>query len=62
MVLLDLHKSHLFNYDFMQLMKKNNIEVCGFPASCTHMLQPLDDVPFGNFKRVYQRELLDMNR
>ena len=62
MVLLDLHKSHLFNYDFMQLMKRNNIELCGFPPSCTHMLQPLDDVPFGNFKRVYQRELLDMNR
>ena len=62
MILLDLHKSHLFNYQFMQLMKKNNIEVCGFPPSCTHMLQPLDNVPFANFKRVYQRELLIMNR
>ena len=62
MILLDLHKSHLFNYEFMQLMKKNNIEVCGFPPSCTHMLQPLDDIPFANFKNVYQRELLIMNR
>ena len=62
MVLLDLHKPHLFNYNFMQLMIKSNIEVCGFPPSCTHMIQPLDDVPFGNFKRVYQRELLYMSR
>ena len=61
-ILLDLHKSHLFNYQFMQLMKKNNIEVCGFPPSCTHMLEPLDDIPFAHFKRVYQRELLIMNR
>ena len=61
MVLLDLHKSHLFNYDFMQLMKKNNIEVCGFPPSCTHMLHPLDDLPFANFKKVYQRELPYIN-
>ena len=62
MKLLDLHKSHLFNYQFMQLMKKNNIEVCGFPSSCTHMLRPLDDIPFAHFKNVYQRELLIMNR
>ena len=26
------------------------------------MLQPLDDVPFTNFKKVYQIELLMMNR
>ena len=26
------------------------------------MLQPLDDIPFANFKNVYQRELLIMNR
>ena len=62
MILLDLYKSHLFNYQFMQLMKKNNIEVCRFPPSCTHMLQPLDDIPFAHFKKVYQRDLLIMNR
>ena len=62
LLLLDLHKSHLFNYDFMQHMKKNNVEVCSFPPHCTHVLQPLDDVPFGNFKREYDCELHQMNR
>ena len=62
LILLDLHKSHLFNYEFMTHMKKNNVEVCSFPPHCTHVLQPLDDVPFGNFKREYDNELLHMNR
>ena len=61
-LLMDLHKSHLFNWDFMNLMKDNNVEVCGFPPHCTHMLQPLDDTPYGNFKREYQKELMHMNR
>ena len=43
---MDLHKSHLFNYDFMKMMKDNNVEVCGFPAHCIHLLQPLHDIPF----------------
>ena len=30
-VLLDLHKSHLFNTNYMEYMKANNIEVCSFP-------------------------------
>ena len=31
LVLLDLHKSHLFNVKYMQWMKEHNIEVCCFP-------------------------------
>ena len=62
MILMDMHKSHLFNWEFINLMKENNVEVCGFPPSCTHLLQPLDDLPFGNFKREYQKDLLHLNR
>ena len=61
-LLMDLHKAHLFNWEFMLLMKNNNVEVCGLPPHCTHVLQPLDDRPFGNFKKEYQKELLHMNR
>ena len=57
LVLLDLHKSHLFNMKYMTWMKENNIEVCCFPPNCTHILQPLDDVPFAALKTRYQKEL-----
>ena len=62
LLLLDMYKSHLFNLDFMEYMKAHNVEVCSFPPHCTHVLQPLDDVPFAHFKNEYQRELLIMNR
>ena len=46
----------------MEYMKAHNVEVCLFPPHCTHVLQPLDNVPFARFKNEYQRELLIMNR
>ena len=61
LVLLDLHKSHLFNLKFLNYMKANNVEVCSFPPHCTHLIQPLDDVPFGHFKTEYQSNLLRIN-
>ena len=61
LVLLDLHKSHLFNMKYMTWMKENNIEVCCFPPNCTHILQPLDDVPFAALKTRYQKELASFN-
>ena len=57
LLLLDSHKSHLFNLHFMQYMKANGVEVCCFPPHCTHIIQPLDNTPFRNFKKVYQKEL-----
>ena len=61
MVLLDMHKAHLFNLGFMEYMKARNVEVCCFPPHCTHILQPLDDTPFALFKCEYQRQLLRIN-
>ena len=58
---MDLPKSHLFNYDFMKMMRDNNVEVCGFPPHCTHLLQPLDDIPFARFKTEWQKELMALN-
>ena len=46
LLLVDLYKSHLLNYDFMKMMKDNNVVVCGFSAHCTHLLQPLEYTPF----------------
>ena len=61
LLLLDSHKSHLFNLHFMRYMKANGVEVCCFPPHCTHIIQPLDDTPFGNFKTIYQKELAEWN-
>ena len=58
LLLLDMHKSHLFNLGFMEYMKSKNVEVCCFPPHCTHILQPLDDTPFALFKAEYQRQLM----
>ena len=62
MVLLDMHKAHLFNLGFMEYMKARNVEVCCFPPHCTHTLQPLDDTPFALFKVEYQSQLMRINR
>ena len=61
LLLLDLHSSHLFNAKFMCIMLEHNVEVCSFPPHCTHVLQPLDDVPFAVLKQKYQKELLTYN-
>ena len=61
LLLLDSHKSHLFNLQFMTYMSSHGVEVCCFSPHCTHLLQPLDDVPFAQFKGCYQKELADWN-
>ena len=61
LVLLDLHKSHLFNTHYMEYMQANNIEVCSFLPHCIHVLQPLDDLSYAMLKRKYQKELLPFN-
>ena len=60
-LLLDLHKSHLFNLKFLEYMKANRVEVCSFPPHCTHLMQPLDDVLFASFKVEYQKHLMRIN-
>ena len=62
LLLLDMHKSHLFNLGFMEYLKSKNVEVCCYPPHCTHILQPLDDIPFALFKAEYQRQLMRVNR
>ena len=62
LLLLDMHKSHLFSMGFIEYMKSKNVEVCCFPPHCTHILQPLDDTPFALFKAEYQGQLMHVNR
>ena len=59
-LLMDSHNSDTFNFQFIQLMNKNNIEVLVLPSHTTHCLQPLDDdVPFTNFKNFWYEGIDD---
>ena len=62
LLLLDMHKSHLFNLAFMEYIRSKNVEVCCFSPHCKHILQLLDDTPYALFKAEYQRQLLRINR
>jgi len=55
-VILDNHHSHLFNFEFLKLMKNNNIHVIGLPPHTSHWLQPLDKVHFGVLKKAWNKE------
>ena len=61
LLLLDSHKSHLFNLAFMRCMMNNRIEVLCLPPHYTHLLQPLDDAPFASLKRKFQSALIAHN-
>ena len=51
LLIVDGQKSHLYNLPFYEAMRVNNIEVLTIPPHTFHVLQPLDSVPFTQFKR-----------
>ena len=57
LVLLDGHYSHMFNLEYMLMMKENNIKVLAFPPHVSHVLQPLGKVPFSSLKRWWNYNL-----
>ena len=56
-VVMDNHHCHAFNLEFLQLMKDNNIVVFGLPSHTSHILQPLDKVPFAILKSKWNEEM-----
>ena len=57
-LLLDSHKSHVYNIRFLELMKEFNITVLAIPAHTSHCTQPLDKTPFASLKREWNENLL----
>ena len=57
LLLLDGHKSHIYNLPFLLLMVVNKIEVLAIPGHTSHILQPLDSTPFANFKTNWNIKL-----
>ena len=58
-LLLDAHKSHIYNIAFVRLMVHNNIEVMAIPSHTSHVLQPLDSTPFATFKTAWNTNLIE---
>ena len=57
LLIVDGHKSHLYNLPFYECMRANNVEVLTIPPHTSHLLQPLDSAPFGAFKIAWQSHL-----
>ena len=57
LLLMDSHNSHTFNYQFLKLMNDNKIVVLAFPAHTTHVMQPLNDVPFAQLKTAWYKAM-----
>ena len=61
LLIIDGHKSHLYNLPFYEAMRANNIEFLTIPSHTSHVLQPLDSVPFAQFKRNWESNLRKYN-
>jgi len=51
---MDGHGSHTYNYEFMMLMKENDVEVMCLPPHSTHWLQPADKSLFKSLKSHWE--------
>ena len=61
-LLLDGHGSHVYNFDFLQMMAANGVEVFCFPAHTSHILQPADVSLFKSLKSNWTNEGLKFTR
>ena len=51
LLILDGHKSHLYNFSFYKAMRVNNVKILTIPPHTSHIIQPLDSVLFTQFKK-----------
>ena len=61
LLILDGHKSHLYNLSFYEAMRANNIEILTIPPHTSHVIQLLDSVPFAQFKKSWETHLMKYN-
>ena len=60
-LIIDSHRSHVYNLPFFEEMRENNIHVMAIPPHTSHILQPLNSTPFMQFKHNWQCRLLEWN-
>ena len=61
LLIVDGHKSHLYNLPFYEAMISNNIEVLTIPPHTSNLLQALHSVPFAQFKKYWEHNLRKYN-
>ena len=61
LLIIDGHKSHLYNLPLYEAMRANNIEILTILPHTSHLLQPLDLVPFTQFKKYWESNLMKYN-
>ena len=52
LLIIDSHKSHIYNVVFFDYIKANNIHVTAIPPHTSHIVQALDSTPFAQFKKL----------
>ena len=60
LLIVNGHKSHLYNLSFYEAMRANGIEVLTIPPHTSHVLQPLDSIPFTQLKKTGKRIFEDI--
>ncbi|CAM4555686.1 unnamed protein product [Leuciscus chuanchicus] len=55
-LLLDGHSSHVYNLEFIKLLKSKNVHIMCYPAHTTHALQPADKALFKSLKHHWDQE------
>ena len=60
-LIIDSHKSHVYNLPFFEEMRENNIHIMAIPPHTSHILQPLNSTLFMQFKHNWQHKLLEWN-
>ena len=61
LLILDGHKSHLYNLPFYEAMRANNVEMLTILPHTSHIIQPLNSVPFTQFKKSWENHLMKYN-
>lgn len=61
LLIVDGHKSHLYNLPFYEAMRANDIEILTIPPHTSHLLQALDKMPFSAFKKSWEAHLREYN-
>ena len=61
LLIIDGHKSHIYNLPFYEAMRDNNVEILTIPPHTLHLLQVLDSLPFVQFKKWWEYHLMRYN-
>ena len=61
LLILDGHKSHLYNLPLYEAMRANNVKILTIPPHTSHIIQCLDSVSFAQLERSWENHLMKYN-